>query len=103
MLNRLFGQGLAPSIMPTLQEADIVELLNSALNIFHDDNTMPWNGGTVGAAYKVIPECSSVFAKMLIASPESKQHMLDVGVPETLMKVRPDLQSSVRNLQQMLS
>jgi len=101
----LLGRGNGPTMMPTLQKRGVVDLINKAFTTFHEDFPMPWNGMTVGQAYKVIPECSMVLSEMASSSTESKQHMLDIGLPQTIQNVRPDLQNElpVRDLQIVLA
>lgn len=99
MLNALFAHGNGKEIVPALLSSGIVGIINTAFTTFHDDYPMPWNGGTVGQAYPVIPECSETLANVAGISPEARQEMKKVGVPQTLKKVRPAMKAMVKRLE----
>merc|ERR1712032_1191415 len=57
VLNKLYSHGFGQRITPQLKKANMIDIINVAFTTFHDDYPLPWNGMTVGQAYKVIPEC----------------------------------------------
>jgi hypothetical protein len=94
ILGALLDHGNQDAMMPTMQQRGVADLISTAFTTFHEDYPMPWNGMTVGAAYPVIPECGGVLLRMIGLSNESKQHMLNIGLPNTVENVRPDLQQN---------
>jgi hypothetical protein len=101
LLNKLLSHGNGNAIMQDMLNQGVVNLINTAFNTFHDDDTMKWNGETVGYYYRVIPECSNVLANLIQADPGWKNQMLKDGVPQSICNVRSDLQYGVAELKRL--